>query len=91
MTHFTDDYRTDLEDYDYCGDDYLTDDTYLSPEPTEPEPAVLVPFMICVLANRAFNHKGLYQHWANHVCQIQYPMVPLPWLEEHNRPKLIDG
>ena len=27
---FTDSHRTDLNDYDYCGDDYLTDD-----EPTK--------------------------------------------------------
>ena len=25
MTHFSDSYRTDLLDYDYCGDDHVAD------------------------------------------------------------------
>ena len=35
MTYFTDDYRTDLTDYDYCGDDY--DEPWVDPFEGEPD------------------------------------------------------
>ena len=72
---FTDGYRTDLDDYDYCGDDYL--DYHDDSEPTPVKELELIEQPLLVLAKRASLMRSSVTLRINDLPIIQYVLMPV--------------